>query len=157
MIATVGKWNGKQAIIAGHRATDKSVFEIGLIVEAQAKFLAAVDQGRLRASITTQMRDRGTSAGGDAQRGDVIENPREELTAHVGTAVEYAPYMEFGTRPHWVGASVWIAKLGAWRYIGMHPGTPAQPYLRPAMDFAEGKKATVVEGNIRYELREYMK
>jgi HK97 gp10 family phage protein len=129
MIATVGKWNGKQAIIAGHRATEKSVFEIGLIVEAQAKFLAPVDTGRLRASLTTQMRDRGSGAGQD-----VIERPTEEVTAHVGTAVHYAPYLEFGTR-----------------YM------EAQPYLRPALDFAEGKKATVVESNIRHELREYMK
>ncbi len=58
-----------------------------------AKSLTPVDTGRLRSSITWQM----------GRAGDV-------LFAEVGTNVEYAPHVEFGTR--------WMA---------------AQPYLVPAL------------------------
>jgi HK97 gp10 family phage protein len=45
-------------------------------IERTAKRLAPVDTGRLRASITTELK---------------------RLAAEVGTDVEYAPYQEFGT------------------------------------------------------------
>src|SRR5512139_572694 len=55
-----------------------------LIVTRGAKQNAPVDTGRLRASITP----------GVSEMGDNIEGV-------VGSNVTYAPYMEFGTRPHW--------------------------------------------------------
>ena len=55
-----------------------------LIVERSAKLYAPVDTGRLRASITPEVR---TGFGG----GDVIQGV-------VGSNVEYAPYQELGTR-----------------------------------------------------------
>lgn len=36
----------------------------------------------------------------------------------IGTNIEYAAYVEYGTKPH-----------------GNHPGTKSQPYLRAALDF----------------------
>lgn len=67
-----------------------------LDVEASAKDLVPVDTGRLRASITTQL-------GQDS----------ESLFADVGSDVEYAAPVEFGTTR-----------------------VRAQPYLRPALDAA---------------------
>ena len=67
------------------------VREIALAIEYEAKRLCPVDTGRLRASITTEKIDTATYG--------------------VGTNVEYAPYVEFGTR-----------KMAA------------QPYLRPAVE-----------------------
>lgn len=62
-----------------------------LMVESEAKKLCPVDTGRLRASITTEKIGKAAYA--------------------VGTNVEYAPYVEFGTRK-----------------------MRAQPYLRPALE-----------------------
>lgn len=51
-----------------------------LTVEARAKETAPVDTGRFRASIKHQV---------------------EHTQAIVGSNVEYAPFIEFGSRPHW--------------------------------------------------------
>lgn len=62
-------------------------------VEAAAKRICPVDTGRLRASITHR-----------------LEHDAEGLLAIIGTDVEYAAYVEFGTSH-----------------------MRAQPYLRPAL------------------------
>ena len=59
------------------RAVGKWLPIAGYAVEGQAKELAPVDTGNLKASITSR----------------VVRN-----AAIVGTNVEYAPYMEYGTR-----------------------------------------------------------
>ena len=73
-----------------------------LIVQRQAKLnlqpwrgpgTGGVDTGRLRASITPSVWQRGS-----------------EFIGVVGTNVFYAGFQEFGTRPHWVGA----ANIGKW-------------------------------------------
>lgn len=56
-----------------------------LIVERKAKRNAPVDRGRLRASITPEVRKK---------YADILEGV-------VGSNVEYAPYQELGTRPFW--------------------------------------------------------
>lgn len=67
-----------------------------LQVERAAKQLCPVDTGRLRASINHR-----------------LEADGQGLVAIIGSDVEYAPYVEFGTR-----------------YMR------AQPYLRPALNAA---------------------
>ena len=77
-------------------------------VEGQAKLLCtAVDTGNLRASINHKVRTKGN-----------------EVIGKVGTNVEYAPYIEFGTGEK--------AENGQGRkdWKGMKP----QPFLRPAID-----------------------
>ena len=88
--------------------------EATVTIEAQAKLLAngSVDTGRLQNSIT------GQSSG---------------LIGTVGTNVHYASHVEYGTRPHAINSAVHIPRVG-FRYIGMHPGTRAQPFMRPALD-----------------------
>ncbi len=79
------------------KAMEKTVLEI----EAEAKKRCPVDTGRLRASINPK-----------------VKSPTE---GSVGTNVEYAKYVEYGTRRR-----------------GNHPGMRAQPFLEPA--FIAGKK-----------------
>ena len=55
-----------------------------LFVTRDAKINAPVDSGRLRASITPEVRTAG-----------------ETVEGVVGSNVTYAPYVELGTRPHW--------------------------------------------------------
>jgi len=81
-----------------------------------------VDTGRLRNSI-------GILGQGRDEKGFYIK---------VGTKVEYAAVVEFGSRPHVIRAKK--AKVLANKKTGQvfgkevnHPGTSAQPYMRPAL------------------------
>jgi len=89
----IKKWPTKMKDV-----NDKFLPQAAKIVEAEAKRRAPVDTGRLRSSINS-----GVS-------GDV---------AKVGTDVEYAPYMEYGTSRFPTG----------------------KPFLRPALDVS--RKALV--------------
>lgn len=81
--------NTDEIMAAVKRATEKALEMCGLQAEGYAKRLCPVDTGRLRSSITHQV------------EGD---------TAYIGTNVEYAAYVEYGT-----------SKMRA------------QPYLKPAV------------------------
>lgn len=109
-----------------------------IAVESQAKINATgrpgpnVDTGRLRNSITWQL----------------VQGP-DGVYGEVGSNVEYAAYVEYGTEPHeiyptpehfarnaaegkrapalwWKGARHPVAKVN-------HPGNKSYPYLRPAL------------------------
>lgn len=87
---TVNEDNTEGASQGIQRAIDRALEEIGLAAEGYAKRACPVDTGNLRNSITHAV-----ESGEDA--------------VYVGTNVEYAPYVEMGTRR-----------------------TAAQPFLRPA-------------------------
>jgi len=76
--------------------------ETGFMVEHDAKQDCPVDTGRLRASISTNWsaspRSRGTT-GPQAKADDGVGRPsgKPGMTVVVGTNVEYAPYVHFGT------------------------------------------------------------
>lgn len=128
------KWNGNEVKIRGRRVVDKTAYETGLIVEGHAKAFAAVDTGRLRGSITVQAADgQGTQTEAPATARDQIGKPNAEGEVYVGTAVDYAPYVEYGTMR-----------------------SSAQPFLRPALDLARGQVLTLVVKNGRNEFKEYL-
>ena len=127
-VTTKLKWDGDVVKIRGQKVRNKSIFEIGLVVEGNAKQLAPVDTGRLAGSITTQSKDE--SSGGGA---DTISRPATDGVVLVGTAVEYAPYMEFGTSK-----------------------TDAQAFLRPALRLASGQELTIVKKNSKYYFGDYL-
>ena len=85
--------NNKDEILRGLDgwAMRVALEEVGLTAERYAKRLCPVDTGRLRNSITHQVHV-------------------NEKAVHVGTNVEYAPYVELGTKRQ-----------------------KAQPYLKPAI------------------------
>ena len=87
---TVNEDNTEEVSQGIQRAIDRALEEIGLAAEGYAKRACPVDTGNLRNSITHAV-----ESGEDA--------------VYVGTNVEYAPYVEMGTRR-----------------------TAAQPFLRPA-------------------------
>lgn len=70
--------NTDEAVTALSQAFDRALEKIGLTAERYAANLCPVDTGRLRNSITSTV-DSG------------------EKAAYIGTNVEYAPYVEFGT------------------------------------------------------------
>lgn len=87
---TVDEDNTEEASQGIRRAIDRALEEIGLAAEGYAKRACPVDTGNLRNSITHAVAS-------------------SEDAVYVGTNVEYAPYVETGTRR-----------------------TAAQPFLRPA-------------------------
>lgn len=87
---TVNEDNTEECAQGIVRAIDRALEEIGLAAEGYAKRACPVDTGNLRNSVT-----------------HAVESA--EGAVYVGTNVEYAPYVEMGTRR-----------------------TAAQPFLRPA-------------------------
>jgi len=93
------------------KAMDRALPTIGLFVQGEAMVRVPVKTGRLRGSITyatsrTQNRTRNPALPTDA-----VKRPYDREEVWVGTNVEYAPYVEYGTKR-----------------------MKKQPYLRPAMD-----------------------
>lgn len=93
-------------------------------VQNEARRRAPVDTGRLRSSVVSRAEGSGRSFG-----------------YVVGTNVNYAAAVEFRTAPHvikpkykralyWPGARHPVAQVN-------HPGTRAQPFLRPAIEMTE--------------------
>lgn len=113
-----------------------------ITIEGEAKRLAPVDTGRLRASITSVIRFR---AGPETiQEGVLVGGPVSPESARIGPAVTYGAHVEFGTRPHWPPMSAlqpWASRHGfppgsagaflVAKAIAQH-GTRPQPYMEPA-------------------------
>ncbi len=109
----------------------------GIYISDKAKELAPVDTGRLRSSLTY-----------------VVDDAEPPQYAQIGTNVEYAPYMEFGTgfetdgeggsgARHWPPADaldVWASRHGfasgaeVARIIGIRGGLKPRRYLRNAFE-----------------------
>lgn len=116
----------------------KGLETCGLLAEGYAKVnithQKAVDTGNLRNSITHKV------------------DP-EELAVYVGTNVEYAPYIEFGTGEY----AETGGRLTPWVYMGrdghfyMTTGMPARPYLRPAINDNIDTYKQVIEDSLRSE------
>ena len=95
-----------------------------LIVTRDAKINAPVDTGRLRASITPEVRPHGPTVQGV-----------------VGSNVVYAPFQELGTRPFWPPLSaleVWARRHGTTAFLVARAiatrGIKAKRYLQRALE-----------------------
>lgn len=86
-------------------AVTKALEEIGLTAEGYAKKKCPVDTGRLRNSIS---------------------HAAKEQTVYIGTNVEYAVYVEMGTK-----------------------NTKSQPYLRPAVTEHKDTYRAIVKRNLK--------
>jgi len=90
-----------------------------LRVERDAKIKAPVDTGRLRSSITPE-----------------VKRVFMGWQGVVGSKVRYAPFVELGTRPHFVPAKyigTWARRHGLGDR-GLFVSGRAQPFLQPAFD-----------------------
>jgi len=150
------EWEGDIVKIQGRKVVNKTAFEWGLIIEGQAKLLCPIDLGYLAASINVQTIGKGTELGKvvpnsnnpHVKRKDQHRNFWENMPegfekitpsnnpdeVYVGTAVEYAPYIEFGT-------------------MNMN----AQPFLRPAADMSQGKTLTLLKDNGNMYFADYLR
>lgn len=115
----VRRWFGRMSDDVA-RAVDRTRVD----VQNEARRRAPVDTGRLRSSIVSR-----------------AERSGRQVGYVIGTNVSYAAAVEDGTSPHvikpskkkalyWPGAAHPVGKVN-------HPGTRAQPFLRPAVEMAE--------------------
>ena len=98
--------NVPQALSGLKAAKERALEIIGGKAETYAKQLCPVDTGNLRNSITHKQAD--------------------ENTEVIGTSVEYAPYVELGTRK-----------------------SKAQPYLRPAAENHSAEYKSIMEHELK--------
>ena len=121
-------------------SVEQAVNEACILVENDAKRCCPVDTGELRMSITHK----------------IEETSENRTTGAVGTNLEYAPYVEFGTG---VFSSLGNGRQDRWSYkdakgewhstIGQQP----QPYLHPALD----TNKTEIEELIKQKIKEGVK
>lgn len=97
-------------------ALERALVKIGATAERYAKELCPVDTGNLRNSISFQ------------------DAPEEEAV-YIGTNIEYAPYIEFGTGIYAEGGG----RTTPWKYQDekgewhITSGMKPRPFLRPAV------------------------
>ena len=87
-------------------AAKRGLVKAGMIVEGQAVRLCPVGiyprgsgrvGGRLKGSITFATASERSNPKGIAKTDDGVSKPSDDYTLYVGTNVEYAPYVEYGT------------------------------------------------------------
>lgn len=105
---------------ASEVTTENVLLNSANYLKADMESLAAVDTGRMRQSIAVRK-----------QGQDIV----------IGPNTEYAGYVEFGTKPHVIepkpGKKALAFKMGGNTVIVRrvkHPGTKAQPFVRPAFE-----------------------
>ena len=109
------------------RAVERALVECGIVAEGHAKMKCPVDTGRLRGSIvyaTSTSRSEGQSP---AEPGDYTPKgtpPKGEV--HIGTNVEYGPFVELGTSKR-----------------------KAKPFLRPAIENHKSEYKRLIESELR--------
>ena len=127
----------KLALNLMHSQVERALEKCGLLAEgyAQVKLTEqdAVDTGNLRNSINHK----------------VVTN-KNEHSVYVGTNVEYAPYIEFGTGKYYPGGrkTPWFYKDsdGNWHKTS---GMEARPYLRPAISDHQKEYIEIIKDELR--------
>lgn len=106
-------------------AMESAMRKATMIVAADAKRNAPVDTGRLRASITPEVRN---------TWGSTVEGI-------VGSNVKYAPFMELGTRPHFppiAALETWARRHGTTAFLVCRAiarrGLKPRYYLKKALE-----------------------
>jgi len=105
-------------------------------VERNVKMRTPVDTGRLRSSI-----------------GSNVEALGGAVTGYIGTNVEYAPHVEFGTGPHVIvprraRCLHWVSKAGEHVFAMrvQHPGTKARRMFQEGLEASEDEVVRHFEG-----------
>lgn len=123
--------NSKEVLEAMQQAAVRALEKCGLTAEGYAKKLCPVDTGNLRNSITHTVDE-------------------EEPAAYIGSAVEYAAYVELGTGKYVSGGrpTPWVYQdeKGNWHRTN---GQKAQPYLKPAVSDHANTYRKIIEDELK--------
>ena len=118
------------------KSTIAQLLKVAIVIEGRAVANVPVDTGRLRGSITYALQGRAigvtrqSQVSGEANVGDGVSKPSENNVAHIGTNVEYAQHVEFGT-----------FKM------------TKQPFLRPALDASRSDVQRIMQKEIHEALK----
>lgn len=130
--------------------TDEVLFELG---EAKGRILETI--GQLAERYAKKLCPVGTveSTGKKGYRGgtlrDSITHVVDGDVLTVGTNVEYGPYVELGTGPHFEAPPTWEAfDVPASKGIGRRYVRP-RPFLRPAIEDHKKQYEEVAENELR--------
>ena len=109
----------------------RALEKCGLTAEGYAKMLCPVDTGNLRNSLTHQ----------------VVEG---EDAVYIGSASEYAAYVELGTGVHYSGGrpTPWVYQDAQGNWHLTH-GQRAQPYLKPAVADNVSTYRTIIQDELQ--------
>lgn len=109
----------------------RALEKCGLTAEGYAKLLCPVDTGNLRNSITHQ----------------VVES---EDSVYIGSASEYAAYVELGTGKYYPGGrpTPWVYQDAQGNWHLTH-GQRAQPYLKPAVADHVSTYKTIIQDELK--------
>lgn len=122
-----------QVLAEMHDAVLRALERIGEQAEGYAKDLAPVDTGQLRNSISYAVDD-------------------GEQAAYIGSALEYAAYVELGTGIYAEGGggrpTPWVYQdaKGNWHWTR---GNPAQPFLAPAVKDHQKTYRNIIEDEMK--------
>lgn len=168
-VLVTSSWNGGEVKELGKKFIKESLQSLGVNAEGQAKKLCPVKYGFLKASINYQGKDFGSTV--ETPSGVTppenykttevheIEKPSDENEVRVGTALDYAWAVEFGTVTHDIVAKNARVLSDMKTIYGTrvhHPGTDAQPFLRPTIDWLADKAPDMILVNGKNMFREYM-
>ena len=121
--------NSEEVLDALHEAAERALEKCGLTAEGYAKKATPVDTGNLRNSISHKV---------------------QKDTMYVGTNVEYAPYVEFGTGKYYPGGrpDPWVYRdeKGNWhRTIGVK----AKPFIKPSVADHKQQYFDIIEQELK--------
>jgi len=115
----------------------KIISKVLIIVEGEAKKLVPTDTGRLRGSITHEVRQR-----------------EQRYIGIVGSKVKYAGFVEKGTKRHLAFVGKWAGRHGfPTRTRFLWVSGKAQPYLNPAFE----NKYNAVTNHFSNEIKRLIK
>lgn len=121
---------GKDYGEAMDNAIERALTAVAIGIEGDAVSRVPVDSGRLKGSITYATKKKRSYPSGKAAPSDGVSAPDEKWTAHVGTNVEYAQHVEYGT-----------VKM------------KQQPYLQPALNDNRGRAQRIFDREIEAGLK----
>jgi HK97 gp10 family phage protein len=121
--------NSEEVLSALHEAAERALEKCGLTAEGYAKKATPVDTGNLRNSISHKV---------------------QKDTMFVGTNVEYAPYVEFGTGKYYLGGrpDPWVYKdeKGNWHRTS---GIKAKPFIKPSVADHKQQYFDIIEQELK--------
>jgi HK97 gp10 family phage protein len=121
--------NSEEVLAAMLEAKARALESCGLVAEGYAKKAAPVDTGNLRNSISHKV---------------------QKDTMFVGTNVEYAPYVEFGTGKYYPGGrpDPWVYRdeKGNWHRTS---GVKAKPFIKPSVADHKQQYYDIIEQELK--------
>lgn len=150
-------FNSKPMLIAGETVVNTTMKRVAIAITAKAKELCPKRYGYLAASINFQgkgykhepLESKSVYANEDYTEPSnrykfikgfsLIERPNKYREVNIGTNLEYAAAVEFGTRSHAIEVRNKKVLSDMTTYYGksvIHPGQAAQPFMRPALDWS---------------------